>query len=69
MLQNNKPTNPYVSVRDVSSIRPYLQEVHNQNSSRVVESIQKLIHFYLGSPETDGNLYRFGNEYSNYEPL
>lgn len=69
MLQSGWLSKQSISAsKELAKIRPHLQEVRNEGSTRMLDSLQQIINFYLGTPDSHGVLHRFSSEFANYEP-
>ena len=60
MLQGGWISGRASSIKELNKIKPALQEIKNDYSPRLLESIQQIMTFFLGTPDNNGVLYRFG---------
>lgn len=66
MLQGGWISRQASWAKEINRIKPALQEIRNDDSQRLSESLLQIMSFFFGTPDNNGMLYRFGIEFANY---
>lgn len=69
MLQGGWISRQASWAKEINRIKPALQEIKNDDSQRLLESMNQIMSFFFGTPDSNGLLYRFGTEFANYDAL